>query len=1358
MAPFFSRRRTNAPSTSTPPQTADEARATLPQPAPPGRAVRNSSDSPRQTQETQIDPAIFGGAKSRWAQRIRELTDFSNLSDITQLTDSLLDLTRAHPSGIAQLYAGRPTRLSSLVRESVALAQARRSAAAVQARVAELTQRFGTAPLYLVIGIGHWAHYTKSMTTPGEGEVTLVHAPLLLRPVKIRELDDDVELLLEPGIEVNPEFLTALRQAGYEADVDSLTALALTPNGFAPRATILRLAELGAGYLADFELGEEIYVGPFAHPGKVLLDDLEAMAPAWRDNPVMAALAGDLEAKRRLAVQLPPRPDTDRDPDEERGVGDLDPAQQAVIDHVVAGLNVILDAPAGADVPAMLSAILADAAASGRSVLYVPATPRAGRATLAELDRLGLSDLVLDLQDPNWRANVPVRLRTGLEPRQVDVDESAIHQLRDALRATRAKLEQYTGALHSVHGSWGISAYDALQNLADLTSGPTVPITAVRLSTQTVDALTPEARGRAVVDLQRLAELGGFTLRRSDTPWWGVHVTSGDQATRVLESTQNLAEMVLPRVLSDIGRVTRETGLERPVGLKDWLEQISMLKGIRASLDDFTPQVFERSAADMVIATASHEWRKEKAVEMPLSVRRRLTKQARDLVRPGRHVDDLHAALVTVQQQREVWRRHCPAGGWPRLPQALGDVERTAIEARDLIAGLKDVFRQDLMAMPVEELRATLLQLGTDPTALRFLPEINVLLDGLNGMGLGDFVEDMSRRRVAGSAVADELELAWWASVLEAILRSDPVLAQYDGAALQDLVAEFRALDTAQVESLPGPVRRAAAVRVERAIGANKGHARELWRELARGHGADLRRLAQRYGALLFAARPVWVVPPMLVGQVLPADRCVDLVVIDSAQHTPTASLLGAIGRARQLVVVGDVGRPSTGVIDELLGTLPAAPLPTDRGQREEHIAAFLAGHGYGEVASALPARPTPSRMRLHLVQGFGVHEGGAVSVEAVPEEIERTLQVARAHVAAGEDVAVVSLSALTAQRIREAAATDPALTRVPVVDVEHAAGLSRDTVVLSVGYGKTPHGRVLHRFGPISSPEGLSLMIDTLDAVRHNLDIVSCIAPQDLDKERMTHAGARLLADLLDFASDAPATPGSSKARSLPTEGEPDRLLADLARRLEARGLVVARQFGYEGGVRLPIVVGHPSRPGELFVAVSTDDARYVAQPSLRRRDRHWAENLERHGWRTHMIFSTALFIDPVTEAARIEEKVVAAMAEIPVPETSVMFGRVVPEEPAGDSEADGHEEAEAAAATVTAGLDPRQYTDDQLDTVARAVCRAGMRPQDVVEAMRERLAITRHGMRIDAALDAAARRVCDGAGPSDDAQRGEQ
>src|SRR5690606_24784682 len=156
------------------------------------------------------------------------------------------------------------------------------------------------------------------------------------------------------------------------------------------------------------------------------------------------------------------------------------------------------------------------------------------------------------------------------------------------------------------------------------------------------------------------------------------------------------------------------------------------------------------------------------------------------------------------------------------------------------------------------------------------------------------------------------------------------------------------------------------------------------------------------------------------------------------------------------------------------------------------------------------------------------------------------------------------------------------------VVDADGAAGLRRDAVILTLGFAKTAHGRVLHRFGPVSGPDGVAYLVDALDAVRRDLVVVSCIAPTDLDRSRLKQAGPILLADLLEHAAaglaPAPVTAVAS----------PDSLLVDLAERLWRLGLTVVPQYGRADGERVPLAIGHPTLPGELLVAVLTDDAGY--------------------------------------------------------------------------------------------------------------------------------------------------------------------
>src|SRR5690606_8533791 len=197
-----------------------------------------------------------------------------------------------------------------------------------------------------------------------------------------------------------------------------------------------------------------------------------------------------------------------------------------------------------------------------------------------------------------------------------------VHALRAQLLETRTRLAGYVSALHIRREPWDASAHDALQALAALTAARPGPRTTVRLPGDVLRRLLGETRDRARERLVRAGSLGAYALRPHDTPWYGANLSSARAAHEALERVQRLAELTLPELRSQIARATHETGLEQATTMREWAEQLAMLDGVRSALDVFTPQIFERSAADMVTATSTRAWRKEHGREMRGRVRR----------------------------------------------------------------------------------------------------------------------------------------------------------------------------------------------------------------------------------------------------------------------------------------------------------------------------------------------------------------------------------------------------------------------------------------------------------------------------------------------------------------------------------------------------------------------------------------------------------------------------------------------------------------------------------------------------------------------------------------------------------------
>ena len=164
------------------------------------------------------------------------------------------------------------------------------------------------------------------------------------------------------------------------------------------------------------------------------------------------------------------------------------------------------------------------------------------------------------------------------------------------------------------------------------------------------------------------------------------------------------------------------------------------------------------------------------------------------------------------------------------------------------------------------------------------------------------------------------------------------------------------------------------------------------------------------------------------------------------------------------------------------------------------------------------------------------------------------------------------------------------------VVTLAEAVGHSRDRVILSVGFGRTPHGRTLSQLGPLARPGGERLLAAAVTRARRSLAIVSCFRPDDLDGDRMP-AGVLALRRLLADAEGRIADDAIDDDR--------DAMLVDLARRLRALGMQAS--LGYHG--KLGLVAAHGARA----ITVETDAALQGA--SLRQWLRLRPEMLKRLG-----------------------------------------------------------------------------------------------------------------------------------------------
>ena len=318
------------------------------------------------------------------------------------------------------------------------------------------------------------------------------------------------------------------------------------------------------------------------------------------------------------------------------------------------------------------------------------------------------------------------------------------------------------------------------------------------------------------------------------------------------------------------------------------------------------------------------------------------------------------------------------------------------------------------------------------------------------------------------------------------------------------------------------------------------------------------------------------------------------MILVDAGAMT-LAESVGAIRRGKQTVAFGDPitqtpsrvrdrdqrpgarGASRTASLDDVhadsvlarLGTLlPTLALTRSYRAGGEDLAELVNRRFYAGKIESFPWAGSflgHGSIRLDYVEdGFGMPDQESGAVESVDAEVDRVVELVLEHastpperVAHGDHGERTARACGSQQAVLAALATRPLLhdfilgdraEPFTVTTIERAVAQSRDRVIFSIGFGRTPHGRVLSDFGALGKPGGERLLAVAMTCARRahgHRHLLQAGGPR-----RRPDAPRRARAGRHPRATSTPA----SAADAVPDDSDP--MLVDLARRLQARGL----------------------------------------------------------------------------------------------------------------------------------------------------------------------------------------------------------
>jgi hypothetical protein len=491
--------------------------------------------------------------------------------------------------------------------------------------------------------------------------------------------------------------------------------------------------------------------------------------------------------------------------------------------------------------------------------------------------------------------------------------------------------------------------------------------------------------------------------------------------------------------------------------------------------------------------------------------RRRFKKLAKEYIRPGSSVPNLHTSLRAAQEQLDLWLQLNESKAPPSVPLGLADVESKYQKIFGVLENLQRHLDPNpdielLTRLQFDDLGKKLEELSQKIEPLDRYIERLPILQQLSDLGLGSLVRELCKVNPSAAQLELEFDLAWWQSALETIVSANPKIMDFSNQQLAAIEFEYELAAQEVVVESSNLVRHELSNRWKQGIKQYPAQADYLRRAL-KEKKLTLRSAHLEGRELWRALSAAVLVTPYRVGE-LASDEVFDVVIVLDAASVGLAEATTALSKAKQLVAFGDdviaspmnfdtVARATPGSVDsdrESVFSFAKEQLPTlaiTRNYRTQGqvLGKYLNDNFYENQMILEPAADQffgkYNFEQIEVKEGVlatSTIEGATESMDAEVRQVVE-LVVNHARWTPEDSLMVVTASRTHAERIAQAVEEEvgkqPQLAEffdshgreefecVTMSELTHRLA---DRVIFSVGFGRTPEGRISGTLGDFNS------------------------------------------------------------------------------------------------------------------------------------------------------------------------------------------------------------------------------------------------------------------------------------------------
>ena len=553
-------------------------------------------------------------------------------------------------------------------------------------------------------------------------------------------------------------------------------------------------------------------------------------------------------------------------------------------------------------------------------------------------------------------------------------------------------------------------------------------------------------------------------------------------------------------------------------------------------------------------------------------------------------------------------------------------------------------------------------------------------------LGLNEYLQIIENKPLKSADIVPAFEKRFFRLWLDSVYAEYPAVSKFRRNAHEDLISEFADLDKLQLDIARARIKAGIINSLPALDTFTSGEVNVLKRELSKQRKImPIRKLFNKIPNLLLTLKPCLMMSPLSVSQFLESD-CYqfDTVIFDEASQVKTENAIGAIFRGKQVIIAGDSKQlPPTNFFEvttndgdfdteydeenELLDTsileealfLPNKELRWHYRSRHEHLIAFSNSRIYKNKLVTFPSNTenVPDWGVEYIFvengtyNGKGNPRGNVVEAERVAQEVfrhikthpERTLGVITFGVV--QEFAIESAINKMRQQYpeHEAFFAEDREEAFFVKSLENVQGDERDTILFSIGYAKDSSGKMAMRFGPLSMSGGERRLNVAVTRAKYNIKLIGSILPTDIDTERVSQEGPKLLRKYIEFAMRGIEVLQNDAGSAGNVQFE-SPLEESICQFLLSKGYGVSMRVGCSD-YKLDMAVKHPDVDGVFVLGIECDGASYYSTRTARERNRLRDYVLDMMGWKIYRIWSTDWIKDNAKEKQQLLKAVESAI-----------------------------------------------------------------------------------------------------------------